>query len=265
MNIRIQFYTTVNAPEKQKACKIVCQYVTVSSFILKVYFAWVSEWVLTCELCPALCDLTQASLSIKFSWQEYSKWIVISFSRESFQPRDWIPVSCISCLAGRFFTIEPQGKPYILHIIPQLCCEQSQVSPYNKTDKEPGNKTAAAKSLQSCVTLCNPRDSSPPGSPVPGILQAGTLEWVAISFSSAWKWKVKVKSLSRVRPSAIPWTAAYQAPLSMGFSRQGYWSGVPLRLNITKLSETYRDVICISPRLVWIISLRIKNRKISYL
>ena len=79
---------------------------------------------------------------------------------------------------------------------------------------------AAAKSLQSCPTLCDPIDGSPPGSPVPGILQARTLEWVAISFSSAWKWKVKVKSFSRVRPSATPWTAAYQAPLSMGFSRQ---------------------------------------------
>ena len=87
---------------------------------------------------------------------------------------------------------------------------------------------AAAKLLQSCPTLCNPRDSSPPGSPVPGILQARTLEWVAISFSSAWKWKVKGKSLSRVRLLATPWTAAYQAPLSMGFSRQEYWSRVPL-------------------------------------
>ena len=87
---------------------------------------------------------------------------------------------------------------------------------------------AAAKSLQSCPTLCDPTDSSPPGSPVPGILQARTLEWVAISFSNAWKWKVKVKSLSRVRPSATPWTAAFQAPPSMGFSRQEYWSGVPL-------------------------------------
>ena len=87
---------------------------------------------------------------------------------------------------------------------------------------------AAAKSLQSCPTLCNPIDRSPPGSPVPGILQARTLEWVAISFSNAWKWKVKVKSLSLVRLLATPWTAAYQAPQSMGFSRQGYWSGVPM-------------------------------------
>ena len=87
---------------------------------------------------------------------------------------------------------------------------------------------AAAKSLQSCLILCDPIDGSPTGSPVPGILQARTLEWVAISFSNAWKWKVKVKSLSLVRLFVTPWTAAYQAPPSMGFSRQEYWSGVPL-------------------------------------
>ena len=87
---------------------------------------------------------------------------------------------------------------------------------------------AAVKSLQSCPTLCDPIDSSPPGSPVPGILQARTLEWVAISFSNAWKWKVKVKLLSCVRLLATPWTAACQAAPSMGFSRQEYWSGVPL-------------------------------------
>ena len=86
----------------------------------------------------------------------------------------------------------------------------------------------AAKSLQSCPTLCDPVDGSPPGSTIPGILQARTLEWVAISFSNAWKWKVKGKSLSRVRLLATPWTAAHQAPLPMGFSRQEYWSGVPL-------------------------------------
>ena len=82
---------------------------------------------------------------------------------------------------------------------------------------------AAAKLLQSCLTLCDPIDGSPPDSPVPGILQARTLEWVAISFSNAWKWKVKVKLLSFVRLLATPWTAAYQAPLSMGFSRQEYY------------------------------------------
>ena len=86
----------------------------------------------------------------------------------------------------------------------------------------------AAKSLQSSPTLCDPRDGSPLGCPVPGILQARTLEWVAMSFSNAWQWKVKVRSLSHVRPSATPWTAALQAPLSMGFSRQEYWSGLPL-------------------------------------
>ena len=86
---------------------------------------------------------------------------------------------------------------------------------------------SAAKSLQSCLTLCDPIDRSPPGSPVPGILQARTLEWVAISFSNAWKWKVKVKSLNHVRLLATPWTAAHQAPPSTGFSRQEDWSGVP--------------------------------------
>ena len=87
---------------------------------------------------------------------------------------------------------------------------------------------ATAKSLQSCPTLCDPIDGSPPGFPVPGILQARTLEWVAICFSNAWEWKVKVRSLSHVRLFTTPWTAAYQAPPSMGFSRQKYWSGVPL-------------------------------------
>ena len=94
-----------------------------------------------------------------------------------------------------------------------------------QTDSLP---SAAAKSLQLCPTLCDPIDGSPPGSPVPGILQVRILEWVAISFSNAWKRKVKVKSLSHVWPSATPWTAAHQAPPSMGFSRQEYWSGVPL-------------------------------------
>ena len=87
---------------------------------------------------------------------------------------------------------------------------------------------ATAKSLQSCPTLCDPIDGSSLGSSVPGILQARILEWVAISFSNAWKWKVKVKLLSHAWLLATPWTAAYQASPSMGFSRQEYWSGVPL-------------------------------------
>ena len=92
----------------------------------------------------------------------------------------------------------------------------------------PEEAAAAAKLHQSCPTLCDPIDSNPPGSPVPGILQARTLEWVAISFFNAWKWKVKVRSLSSARLLGTPWTVAHQAPPSMGFSRQEYWSGVPL-------------------------------------
>ena len=103
--------------------------------------------------------------------------------------------------------------------------------------------TAAAKSLRSCPTLCDPIDGSPPSSPVPGILQARTLEWVAISFSNVWKWKVKVKSLSRVRRFFVtPWTAACQATASMGFSRQEYWSGVlsPSLEILKKLEKSIR-------------------------
>ena len=85
-----------------------------------------------------------------------------------------------------------------------------------------------SEATQSCRTLPDPMDCSLPGSSIPGILQARTLEWVAISFSNAWKWKVKVKSLSCVRLFATPWTAAYQVPPSMGVSRQEYWSEVPL-------------------------------------
>ena len=130
------------------------------------------------------------------------EWVAMSFSRGSSQPRDRI---CISCISRGILYHWATWKPL-----------------------ESLAAAAAAKSIQSCLTLCDPIDSSPPGSPVPGILQARTLEWVTISFSNAWKWKVKVKSLSRVQLLATPWTAAYKAPLSMGFSRQEYWSGVPL-------------------------------------
>ena len=98
----------------------------------------------------------------------------------------------------------------------------------NCLDGKAATATAAAKSHQSCPTLCDPIDGSPPGPSVPGILQARTLEWVAISFSNAPKWKVKVKLFSHARLLATPWTEAHQAPPSMGFSRQEYWSGVPL-------------------------------------
>ena len=103
-------------------------------------------------------------------------------------------------------------------------CRVSYLLPYSKALAA----AAAAMSFQSCLTLCDPIDGSPPGSPVPGILQVRTLEWVAISFSNAGKWKAKVKSLSRVRLLVTPWSAAYQAPPPMGFSRQEYWSGLPL-------------------------------------
>ena len=111
---------------------------------------------------------------------------------------------------------------------------------------------ATAKSLQSCPTLCGPIDGSPPGSPVPGILQARTLEWVAISFSNAWKWKVKVKSLSHVWLLATSWTAAYQAPPSMGFSRQEYWSILKYKIKIEKINCIIHKWIVLLPEKYWI-------------
>ena len=131
------------------------------------------------------------------------EWVAVPFSRGPSQPRIQTQVSRT---AGGFFTSWATRKRSLYHT-----CHTFHA--------------AAAKSLQSCLTLCNPIDSRPPGSTVPRNLQARTLEWVAISFSNAWKWKVKVKSLSRVLLLATPWTAAHQAPLSMGFSRQEYWSG----------------------------------------
>ena len=128
--------------------------------------------------------------------------VAISFSRGSSRPRDWILVSCI---AGRFFTIWVTGEALLIH------CVQAYVGIFVKWSHI-SNKAAAAataKSLQWCLTLCDPIDGSPPGSPIPGILQARTLEWVAISFSNAWKWKLKAKSLSRVWLCVTPWTAAY--------------------------------------------------------
>jgi len=102
------------------------------------------------------------------------------------------------------------------------CSHENKKCWFFSYDQPAAAAAAAAKSLQSCPTLCDPIDGSPKGSSVPGIFQAKTLEWVAISFSNAWKWKMKVKSLSRVWLFATPWTAAYQAPPSMGFSRQEY-------------------------------------------
>ena len=131
------------------------------------------------------------------------EWVAMPSLKGSSRPRDWTWVSCIT---GDSLLLNHGGSPIYTYA------------------------AAAAKSLQSCPTLCNPIDSSPQGSPVPGILQARTLEWVAISFTmhESEKWKLKVKSLSPVWLFATPWTAAYQAPPSMGFSRQEYWSGLPL-------------------------------------
>ena len=109
----------------------------------------------------------------------------------------------------------------------------------------------ATKSIQSCPTLCDPIDRSPPGYPVPGILQARALEWVAISFSNAWKWKVKGKSLSHVRLLVTPWIAACQAPLSLGFSREEYWSGVSLPSPVYMSIYTYIDNLSLLPFPLW--------------
>ena len=138
------------------------------------------------------------------------EWVANSFSRGSSQPRDQTHISCI-------------GRQVLYHWA---------------TREAPLWTAAAAKSLQSCPTLCDPKDGSPSGSPVPGILQAKTLEWVAISFSNAQKWKNKVKLLSRVQLLATQWTAAHQAPMSMGFSRQEYWSGVPSPSSLYGLGGT---------------------------
>ena len=116
--------------------------------------------------------------------------------------------------------------------VPSLVRELRSHRLYSMTKKKkimPTYTTChAAKSLQSCPTLCDPIDGSPPGSPIPGILQTRTLEWVAISFSNVWKWRVRVKLLSCVQLFVTPWTGSYQAPPPLGFSRQEYWSGVPL-------------------------------------
>ena len=154
---------------------------------------------LVAQSCPTFCDSVDCSLQGSSDHgilqARLLEWVAMPSSRGSFWPRDQTSVSS----TGR----------WILHHLQQRAA-------------------AATKSLQSCPTLCDPIDGSPPGSPVPGILQARTLEWVAISFSNAGKWKVKVKSLSRVQLFVTPWTAAHQAPPSMGFYRQEYSSGVPL-------------------------------------
>ena len=111
---------------------------------------------------------------------------------------------------------------------PESKRRQGKILPYRLQRQHAA--AAAAKSLQSCLSLCDPIDGSPPGSAVPGILQERTLEWVAISFSNAWKWKVKGKSVSRVWLFTTPWTAAYHAPPFMGFCYSiWFWRLCPWR------------------------------------
>ena len=135
----------------------------------------------------------------------------------------------------------------------------------------PEAAAAAAKLLQLCLTPCDPIDVSPLGSSVSGILQARTLEWVAISFSNAWKWKVKVKSLSRVQLLATSWSVAYQAPPSMGFSRQEYWSGLPLpspNTSCTYLKEILKESayihLIVSQNVIWKSQIRSTSALVGY-
>ena len=170
----------------------------------------------------------------------------------------WDPVDCTppgSPVHGilQATTLEQVPIPFSRGIFPTqgltpgvLHCRQI---PYHLShQRSPSGPYAAAKSLQLCPTLCDPMHCSLPGFSVRGILQARTLEWVAISFSNAWKWKVKMKSLSRFQLLATPWTAAYQASPSMGFSRQQYWSEVPLpspreALGVLKTRVKCNDVL----------------------
>ena len=154
-----------------------------------------STSVLSCfRLFVMECSLPGSSVHGIFQ-ARVLEWVVISYSRGSSWLRNRTWISCVSCTGRR------------------LCATG-----------EAHKSVAAAKPLQSCPILCDPINGSPPGFPIPGILKVRTLEWVAISFSNVWKWSRSVVSNS----SRPPWTAAYQAPPSMGFSRQEHWSGVPL-------------------------------------
>ena len=162
--------------------------------MVKAYFLWV-----LLDSCSSTCCINDSqpvlnNWSLDFSFNHGENWIIITCLDQSFL----VELSLIIVL---FY----------------ICTAILEVT-----------AAAAAKLLHLCPTLGNPREGSPPGSRIPGILQARTLERVAISFSNAWKGKVKVKLLSRVPLFTTPWTAAYQAPPSMGFSRQEYCSGLPL-------------------------------------
>ena len=150
----------------------------------------------------------QAPLPMGFSREEY--WRGLPFPSPGGLPHPGIKPGSPASQADSL-PPEPPGK---------LETDKWWLSPLSPA----AAAAAAAKALQSCPTPCDPIDGSPPSPLVPEILQAGTLERAAVSFN-AWKWKVTVKPLSRVRLLATPWAAARQAPPSMGFSRRGSWSG----------------------------------------
>ena len=183
-----------------------------SNHVFLLCFWWFDIWGLADTRGTASPCITQLSLSRDKIWLTCKH----NFHTQTHQPRVHTATTSFILYSHNLGDYSPAL------VTPWPGTRQLVTAPYAP---EP---TAAAKSRQSCPILCNPIDGSPSGSPVPGILQARTLEWVAISFSNAWKWKVKVKSLSHVRLLVTPWTVAYQAPPSMGFSRQEYWSGVPL-------------------------------------
>ena len=180
------------------------------------------------QLFTTLCTIAcQAPLSMGFSRQEY--WSGLPCPPLGDLPHPGTDPSLLHRLHRQVnsLPLAPPGKLKYFQL--NLLIFHSKIYSLSLWNSNlTAAAAAAAKSLQSCPTLCDPIDGSPRGSPVPGILQARTLQWVAISFSNAWKGKVKVKSLSRVRLFVTAWTAAHQALPSMRFSRQEYWSGVLL-------------------------------------
>ena len=220
--------------------------------LLCPFYSWGNWRPRTCQK-PCACMFSCSVIFDSFDHMNYSpqssavhgilqerilEWVAIYFSRGSSQPRDQTQVSWVSYIGRQILYHWATWKPVRSHGVFQSSFRKLWRHSVNAGEsvgfwgfsplRSDHAAAAAAKSLQSCPTLWDSIEGSPPGSAVPGILQARTLECVAISFSNAWKWKVKVKSLSRVQLFETPWTAAYQAPPSMGFSRQEYWSGVPL-------------------------------------
>ena len=185
--------------------------------------------------CPAVCDLMDSSPAGSSLHGVLQARVL-----------EWAAIPSPGDLPDPGITLRPPACGQILYLLSHRCCcccccvapvVSASVRPHRRQPSRlphpwdsPGRNTGVgchsllqcmkvkseSEVAQSCPTLCDPIDGSPPGSPVPGTLQARTLEWVAISFSNAWKWKVKVKSLSRVWLLATPWSAAHQAPRSMG-------------------------------------------------